>query len=263
MRNPMNIIKNDEIDLIALFRLLWKNVLAIALVGILVGVAAFAVTVMFITPTYEATTSLYINSSAFSLSSASLSISTGELNTSNALVPSYIYILNSRTTMEDVIAEADLSYSADELKKMVEAEGVDDTSAFEVTVTSTSPSEAELIANTIAKVLPDRFAEVVDGSAVRIVDYAIIPAHRASPSILKNTVIGILIGGFLSAAWVVVRALMDEHSRVVITSVDDLRELFPGSRVLGVIPDMRVAGTKYGYYDSYYGAADAKKKGGR
>ena len=72
---------------------------------------------------------------------------------------------------------------------MIDARAVSDTAAFDVTVESENPVEAELVANTIAKILPDRIAEIVDGSSVRIVDYAIIPAHRSSPSYIKNTLI--------------------------------------------------------------------------
>ena len=129
-----------------------------------------------------------------------------------------------------------------------------------VTVTSTSPSEAELIANTIAKLLPDRIAEIVDGSSVRIVDYAIIPSHRSGPSMVKNTAIGILAGGLLAGAVVTIRFLMDDKSKLMIKSADELREMYPDIPVLAMIPDMRVSEKKNGYYSSYYGQTG--KQGG-
>jgi len=195
--------------------------------------------------------------------STSFEISAGELNTSNSLVPSYLYILQSRTTMEDIIAEANLSYTPEKLKKMITATAVNKVPAFEVTVTSTSPSEAEMIANTIAKLLPDRFAEVMDGSAVRIVDYAIIPSHRSSPNILKNTVLGCMIGAFLCAAIVVLRSLLDDRSKVMVQSADEIRAMYPELRVLAVIPDMRMSDKKNSYYSSYYGPADSKRRDGK
>ena len=109
--------------------------------------------------------------------------------------------------------------------------------------------------------MPDRISEIVDGSSVRIVDYAIIPSHRSGPSMVKNTAMGILAGGFLAAALVVVRFLMDDRSRVMIKSSDELRELYPDIPVLAMIPDMRMSEKKNGYYSSYYGQLD--KKGGR
>ena len=257
----MNYMEEDTIDLLELAKALWKNILAIALVAVIFGSAAFGCTAFLIEPKYQATASLYVNNSSFSLGNTSFSISNAELSASNSLVSVYIYILNSRTTMEDVIKEADLTYTPEELSEMVSAKGINSTGAFEVTVTSTSPSEAELIANTIAKLLPDRIAEIVDGSSVRIVDYAIIPSHRSGPSMVKNTAIGILSGGFLAGAVVTIRFLMDDKSKLMIKSADELREMYPDIPVLAMIPDMRVSEKKNGYYSSYYGQAG--KKGGQ
>ena len=254
-------MEENTIDLLELAKAIWKNILIIALVAVLFGSAAFGCTAFLIEPEYEATASLYVNNSSFSFGATSFSISNSDLTASNSLVSVYIYILNSRTTMEDVIKEADLSYSPEQLSKMVSAKGINATGAFEVTVTSKNPSEAELIANTIAKLLPDRIAEIVDGSSVRIVDYAIIPSHRSGPSMVKNTAMGILVGGFLAAAVVVVRFLMDDKSKLMIKSADELRELYPDLPVLAMIPDMRVSEKKNGYYSSYYGQTG--KKGGQ
>lgn len=247
--------KNDEmeIDLLELFRALWKRALAIILVAVIVGTAAFAVTLFFVSPKYKATASMYVNNSSFSFGSTSFSISPSELSASNSLVSTYIFILESRTTLEDVIAKAGLSYNYEELSGMITTEALSGTAAFTVTVESESPAEAELIANTIAQLLPDRIAEIVDGSSVRIVDYAIIPAHRSSPNYIKNTAIGVLLGGLLAAGIVTVRFLMDESRYEVIHSADELREIYPDITVMALIPDMRLSEKKGYYYSSYYG----------
>ena len=95
---------------------------------------------------------------------------------------------------------------------------------------------------------------------MRIVDYAIIPSHRSSPSMVKNTAMGILAGGFLAAAWVVVRFLLNDKSKMMIQSVDDLRAAYPDMMVLAMIPDMRVSDKKNGYYSNYYYSSDADSK---
>lgn len=247
--------QNDEIeiDLLQLFGALWKRALAIILVAVIAGAATFAATLFLISPKYEAKTSIYVNNSSFSFGSTSFSISSSELSASNSLVSTYIFILESRTTLEDVIAQAGLEYNYEELSEMITTEAVAGTAAFTVTVESESPVEAELIANTIAQILPDRIAEIVDGSSVRIVDYAIIPAHRSSPSFVKNTAIGILLGGFLAAAVVAVKFIIEQQRDEVIHSADELREIYPDITVMALIPDMRLSEKKGYYYSSYYG----------
>ena len=252
---------NDEIeiDLLKLFKALWRKALVIILVAVLAASAAFAFTLFFIEPAYDATASIFVNNSSFSFGSTSFSISSSELSASNSLVNTYIYILKSRTTLEDVISKAGLPYTYEDLSKMITTKAVTGTAAFDVTVRSASPTEAEHIANTIAQVLPDRIAEIVDGSSVRIVDYAIVPAHRAAPSYSKNTIIGFLAGAVLAAGIVIVRFLIDEQNDMVIHSADELKELYPKIKVLAMIPDMRLSEKKGYYYSSYYG--DGKKGG--
>ena len=251
---------NDEIeiDLLQLFRALWRKALVIILVAVLLASAVFAYTLFFVSPTYVAKASIYVNNSSFSFGSTSFSISSSELSASNSLVNTYIYILKSRTTLEDVIALGNLRYSYEQLSKMVTTKAVSGTAAFDVIVRSSNPMEAEQIANLFAQVLPERIAEIVDGSSVRIVDYAIIPAHRSTPSYIKNTMIGFLVGAVLAAGLVIIRYLINEQNDTVIHSVDELRELYPDIKVLSMIPDMRLSEKKGYYYSSYYGGS---KKG--
>ena len=72
---------------------------------------------------------------------------------------------------------------------------------------------------------------------------------------------GILAGGFLAGAVVTIRFLMDDKSKLMIKSADELREMYPDIPVLAMIPDMRVSEKKNGYYSSYYGQTG--KKGGQ
>ncbi len=241
-----------EIDLLVLFRALWRNVLVIILVAILCGGLAFGVTYFFITPKYEATAMLYVNNSTVSVGSTNFSITSGELSAAQTLVDTYIVILNTRTTLDEIIEESGIPYTVEEInkKKMISASAVKGTGVFAVTVESESPTEAELIANTIAKVLPDRISDIIDGSDVRIVDYAIVPAHRSSPSYIKNTAIGGLIGVVLVAGIICAKEIFGKEEDVLIHSSDDLAELFPEVPVLAVVPDMRVS-SKKGYYSAY------------
>lgn len=251
--------KEIELDLFQVVNILWQKALIIILAATIFGAASFTGTFFFISPKYKATTSMYVNNSSFSFGATSFSITSSELSASNTLVSTYIYILESRTTLEEVISEAGLSYTYEDLEKMIDARAVSDTAAFDVTVESENPVEAELIANTIAKILPDRIAEIVDGSSVRIVDYAIIPAHRSSPSYIKNTLIGALIGGILCSAVVLAVFVTSEKRNVDIRSVDDLKDMYPDIPVLALIPDMRISGKKGYYYSSYYGEGGGKQ----
>ena len=244
-----------KIDLMELAQVLLSKALVLIVAALIAGAAALGYTLFSMKPKYEATTTLYVNNSSVSVGSLNFSVSSTGVNTSDALVPTYILILKSRTTLEDVIAAANLNYTASQLSGMISAQSVSGTAVFTISVVSENPVEAELIANTIAQVLPDRITEIVNGSSVRIVDYAIVPTQRSSPSYTDNTLMGMLIGLVLSAAVIVLQYIIKQQTSDVVASADDLKALYPDIPVLALIPDMHMSEKKgyYYYYSSYYG----------
>lgn len=249
--------KSDDVNVMRVFRFLLSKSLIIILVSLITAIIALVGTIVFIAPKYEAKASFLVNNSSFSFGATSFSISSSEITASNSLVDTYIYILQSRTTLENVISEAGLQYNYEALSRMVKSNPGSGSGTFEVVVESTSPQEAELIANTIARVLPERISELVDGSSVRIVDYAIIPAHRSSPNYVVNSIKGFALGCIISCAFAVVKMFNNDSEDDIIHSADELKELFPRYHVLSLIPDMQMA-KKGAYYTSYY---DSKNRG--
>ena len=245
-----------EIDLRELFGALMRRWWAIVLAILIAGAAAFGYTYFLIDPLYESSTLLYVNNSDISVGSTSFSISNADLTAAQKLVDTYVVILKSRTALNAVIEEADLDYTYEELEKMITASAVNSTEVFEIVVTSKSPGEAEKIANTIADVLPDKIADIVAGSDVRIVDYAVVPSHRSSPSYTRNTVIGMLLGAVLSAGIVILAYLFDENIR----SEDYLTQTYPEIPLLSVIPDMTVTKQRSGYYGYQSSEASSRAK---
>ena len=240
----MNEKDNDEIDLLKLAKALWHRAWAIILAAIIGGSAAFSYAQFLITPLYKASTLIYVNNSSFSVGSTSFSISSSELTAAQKLVDTYLVILKTRTTLNDVIEEAELSYSYEELKSMISAAAINSTEIFEIVVTSPDPQEAEKIANTIGEVLPEKISNIVDGSSVRIVDYAVVPSKKASPNVTKYTAIGLMMGLAISCIVIVLLDLFDD----VVRTEDDLTQKYE-LPLLAVIPDLLGNKTRsYGHY---------------
>ena len=254
-------VDQDEglnIDVFDILRTLWKNILIIILVSVMSGALSFARTLMFVSPSYSASATLYVNNSAISIGDSTFTISS-KLSTTT-LVDIYMLIINSRTTLEEVIEEADLSISSSALRGMISTTALDASGAFQITVTSGDPAQAELIANTIAKLIPDRIAHIIDGSSVRVIDYAIIPTSRSSPNYINATIIGLAIGALVSSAAIIVIHLLRQANDVAVHSSDELRALYPSIPILASIPDMRLSGKKGYYYSSYYESNKGEKK---
>ena len=141
-----------------------------------------------------------------------------------------------------IIDQASLPYTYEELEEMVDAEAVDNTEIFEVVITDADPEEAELIANTIANVLPDKIADIVEGSSVRIVDYAVVPAYPVSPSVIKYTLVGFLLGGVLSVGVIILLELIND----TIQSEDYLIQTYE-LPILAAVPSMESRSGRSGH----------------
>lgn len=246
---------NDEeyIDLVEVAKILWKYAVVILLVGILFAALLFFYAQFFVSPRYEANALFYVNNSTFSLGSA-VRISTGELSAASDLVDTYVAIMQSRANMEQVIEESGVNYTYEQLREMVSAKAVNSTGLFRVTVNSSNPEEARTLANTIAVILPDKISDIVANSSVEVVDYAVTPHTRVSPSYIKYAAIGLLVGIVLASAVVLVISYFDD----VIHDEDYLLQSFDAP-ILATIPDLMAKSTKkYGYYGAY---AQASKGG--
>ena len=150
-----------------------------------------------------------------------------------------------------MIEEAELDYTYQELKNMVHAGSVNGTEVFEIVATSSDPAEAELIVRTITEILPDRISDIVDGSSVRIVDTAVLPTQRSSPSYTKYAMIGMLLGFVLSCGVIIVLDLLDNTVREENYLIGKYQ--YP---ILAAVPDIHNKKAKE--YGNYY-SADAQE----
>ena len=109
-----------EIDLQRLIDALLSKSLWIGIVAVVCAVITFLGTYFFITPQYQSAAMFYVNNNSLSLGEASLSISSADISASRGLVQSYIVILNTRESLNDVIDYTGVSRTYKELKEMIE-----------------------------------------------------------------------------------------------------------------------------------------------
>ena len=247
--NPLNNQTNNgeiEIDLQRLVKALLNKAWLIGLVAVVFAVGAFVATHMFVTPLYKASAMFYVNNSSIDVGDVSISgITSGDISASKNLVDSYIVILKTRETINEVIDYADLDLSYNRVRGMISASSVNDTEIFQVVVTSPDPEQAKVIADAIAYLLPKRIGSIIEGTSAKVVDSAVVPTVPSSPSYTGNAMKGFVIGLVLSAGLIVILELLD----ITIRKEDDIAQACPHP-VLAAVPDMEAqskGGSYYGY----------------
>lgn len=243
-----------EIDLFRLLQVIWQKMWLVVLAAVVFGGAAFAGTYYMITPIYQSSVKLYVNNSSINIGSAKYSISSSELSAAQSLVDTYLVILETRTTLNEVILQSGCGYSYNELKNKISASAVNGTEIFEIIVSDPDPDMAVTLANTIANVLPDKIANIVDGSSVRVVDRAVRATNMSSPDYAKNTVVGAMLGIILIVIILILREMFDK----IIHNEDSLHQNYD-IPVLAVIPDILEYEKGNTYSDIYYAGNTAKR----
>lgn len=243
-------ITNDYyvVDLSHIVKVVWRNVWVVAVVSILVAAMGFSLAAFLIAPTYSSSIMLYVNNSSFNVGDLGFSISSSELTAAQSLAKTYTVLLKNRTTLERVIDETGVDYTWEDVYDMIESAPVNETEVMQVTVTCEDPYEAELLANGIAVVLPQRIAEVIEGASMEVVDSAIVDTEKVAPSITMYTVVGFIVGMLLAVAVLIVSALMDNtvHDEDYVIQTYN----YP---ILAKVPNLLDGGAKkYGYYNRYY-----------
>ena len=241
---------NESIDLMHIVSVLWKRAWIIVLCGILAAAMAFSWATFMIAPQYSSSVMMYVNNS---LSIGN--ISAAQISLSRSLVDTYIVILNNRTTLNKVIENTGLNYSAGQLSGMINIGSVNNTEVIRVTVTAGNPYDAQILANEIAVVLPQRVSEIIEGTSVKVIDEAVVSTAKVSPNITRYTAIRMILGMALACAVLIVIDLLDNRIRseeYILQNYD-----LP---ILAKIPDLLTEGSShYGYYRSSDTSADQKK----
>ena len=121
--------------------------------------------------------------------------------------------------------------TAEDLKEDVTINNPTDTRILEITVDNPDSTMAKKIVDEIANVSSSYIGDKMEVIPPKIIEVGKIATERTSPSVMKNSVIGFLLGFLACAAIVVVYAVMDD----TIKTEEDI-EKYLGISTLALIP---------------------------
>ena len=227
-----------EIDLKEFLKVLLKRSWIIVLCAVLLGTSLLIYTMNFVAPTYQASTSIYINNNSGHTGG---SVSSGDLAVALRLVASYANIIKSERVLSKVIDKTGLVLTAAQLQSMVKAEPMGETEMLKVTVTTPNAQMSADIANAIAEVAPSEIKDIIEGSSAKIVDIAKVPKSPSSPNYTTSFILGAAIGAFLVIGVFLLQIITDAR----VKSEEDLTKIC-AIPVLGSIPQLTTGPQKAG-----------------
>lgn len=222
--------QDDEIDLLELFSILKAHIVAIIVVTVLAAVMGFLITEYAITPQYEASVNMIVNTRT----DATVAVSNDNINSAKSLVSTYAIIIKSNTILNQVIADLSLKdMDYDTLAKKVSVEAIDDTQVMKVAVKDPDPGLARQIVKEIARISPEEIVDAVEAGSCKVVSQVRVSTDPVSPSLKKNVVIAAAAGFVLVVAIILLKSFLENY----IVDDDDVQK-YLGLPVLGVIPEI-------------------------
>lgn len=222
---------NVEIDILVLIQKIWAKKFRILFFAILFGVGAFFASLFLISPKYTATTRVYVVNQNNQNNQGNLTAQ--DLQAGTYLVSDYKEIIASREVLTDVIADNKLDKTVEELASALTVTIPSDTRVISIAVTEKNPKQASKLANSIRKVASEKIKDVTKVQDVTTLEKAEVPQSPSSPNVKRNTMIGFVIGAFMTVVMIVLFDLLDDR----VKSSDDVEEVL-GMTLLGVIPDV-------------------------
>lgn len=219
-------IEEGQIDLIELFHVMLRKLWLIVICGVIGLVAVGGYTKLFVTPQYSASSMIYIFGSTSSLSD----LANSALGTQ--LTSDFQTLAQSRAVLEKVIEELDLDMSYGELSGSISVTNPASTRFLKLTVTNEDPELAKDISNTMAEVTSDRVAEVMNTDRPTLMEKAVTPAAPSSPNLMKNALMGGLVGAAVAIGLILLQFMMND----TIQSEADVKR-YLGVNVLAMLPE--------------------------
>ena len=217
--------EETTIDLAELFYRLLDKAKFIIVAAPLGAIIAFCATKFFMTPMYQASAKLYV------LNSSGTSLNLSQIQLSSSLASDYVQVFDNWHVHEMVKRRLNLDYTYAQMGKMISVENPTNTRILKVTVQSDDPQEAADMALTYVQVAREFIAAKMDMDMPTIFEEPQLPTRPYSPSTMKNTVLGFLLGLLLMCGIVVVQFLADDRVR----NADKLEKQL-GLATIGMMP---------------------------
>jgi capsular polysaccharide biosynthesis protein len=215
-----------EIDLLQLWNAVRHRIWLVLLAGFIVADIAFAITKFLITPMYSSSATMLVVTKETTLSSLA------DLQLGSQLTNDYEILITSRPVLQQTIDQLELETDYKHLRDTITISNPNDSRMLIISTLQADPELAKSVVDTLAGISSDYIAEKMEVTAPKIIEEGEIPLTQSSPSLLRNTAIGGLLG-ILAAVFLICVAVILNDS---IQTEDDI-ERYLQLPVLAVIPD--------------------------
>ena len=223
-KNKNELNDEVEIDLSQLLKLLKKNIrliIILALVGIIIAASA---TTFLISKKYQSQGSVLLKADV-----VNGSLDSTQVNTNKMMVNNYVKLLQGNN-IQDQVAK-NLNITSAEVRSSLSITNTTDTQIIEISSTTVDPGLSKRIVDETISVFTTLIQEKLDVTNVTIVDQPEVNPNPVSPSMVKNVIIGAVVGIVISLGYLLLTYLLDTKIKN-----GEQAEQYLGVPLLGIVP---------------------------
>ena len=197
----------EDLDLKEIFNMFWAKKVQIVLIVLIFIVIGVLYSYFYVKPQYKSYTTLLLATEDSATSSQT--ITTTDITLSNNLISTYSELIKSKTIIRQVINNLELNKTENELKKNVSVSAVKNSQFIQINVTDSSPYQAKIIANELAKVFMNKVSELYNMNNVHVVDVAEEDHNPYNINHMKDLGMFCFIGLTMSCIYVLISNMVD------------------------------------------------------
>lgn len=216
----------NEFDIREILSLLRKHIKLILFSLILCGLFAYGFTTFFIHKEYRSDSTIYITPKLNE--SGTIDLSTMQIN--SKLVNNYMEILKGETILTKVADSLEVD-NVDMIKNSLKVSNKPDTEIIVISAVTTDAVLSRDIVSATVDVFSKEMKDILNIENITVLNEAKVNEAPVSPSVVKNTLLGVFIGIALSVGYVLIRYLMDQRLKT-----REAAESYLGIPVLAVVP---------------------------
>ena len=201
-------IDEDTLDITEMYNFIKKRVKLVLFLCICFSCVGYFGTKLLITPTYTASTSIYLTPQI----SDSGSLDYNSQMANSKLVSNVVELMTQSNIMSEVAKDVGLE-SADSVKKLVSVTNESNTEIITISATTTDPKLSKDIANDTVSTFISTMQKNLNVSNIEVVDKAKLSYVPSGPNVKKNTMMAGLIGFVLGFGYAVLKFLLDNRLR--------------------------------------------------
>lgn len=205
-------------------KLLKKNIrliIILALVGIIIAASA---TTFLISKKYQSQGSVLLKADV-----VNGSLDSTQVNTNKMMVNNYVKLLQGNN-IQDQVAK-NLNITSAEVRSSLSITNTTDTQIIEISSTTVDPGLSKRIVDETISVFTTLIQEKLDVTNVTIVDQPEVNPNPVSPSMVKNVIIGAVVGIVISLGYLLLTYLLDTKIKN-----GEQAEQYLGVPLLGIVP---------------------------